>query len=92
MRSITTLKLSKLVRRIETAHDLSVTIEEPLLDQIAQRCTEAETGARNIDHILRGSLMPEVARALLERMAGSDQARRLTIGLDDTGDFKLIFA
>jgi type VI secretion system protein VasG len=92
MRSITRLKLSKLVRRIESAHGLAVVIEDTLIEEIARRCTEAETGARNIDHILRGSLMPVVARALLERMASSGQEKRLTLGLDTAGGFRLDFA
>jgi type VI secretion system protein VasG len=92
MRSIARLKLSKLVRRIEAAHGLTVEVQDKLIDQIAQRCTEAETGARNIDHILRGSLMPAVARALLERMAGGGQETRLTLGVDGAGELKLDFS
>lgn len=92
MRSIARLKLSKLVRRIEDAHGLQVTVDDVLIDEIARRCTEAETGARNIDHILRGSLMPIVARALLERMASGGQEHSLTIGLDRAGSFQLSFA
>jgi type VI secretion system protein VasG len=91
MRSITQLKLSKLVQRIEGAHGVSVVLADALIEEIARRCTEAETGARNIDHILRGSLMPLVARALLERMASGGQEQRLSIGLDGAGGFKLDF-
>ena len=58
---------------------------------IASRCTEVETGARNIDHILRGSLMPAVARRLLERMAEGGQETRLSLGVDAAGELKLDF-
>jgi type VI secretion system protein VasG len=74
MKSIARLKLRKVVARIEQAHHLRTTVSDALIDEIARRCTEAETGARNVDHILRGSLMPAVARALLERMAATDSA------------------
>jgi type VI secretion system protein VasG len=92
MRNIARLKLAKLVRRIEAAHGLTVEVQDALIDQIARRCTEAETGARNIDHILRGSLMPAVARGLLERMAGGGQETRLTLGVDGTGELTLDFS
>ena len=106
MKSIARLKLRKVVARIEQAHRLRTTVSDALIDEIARRCTEAETGARNVDHILRGSLMPAVARALLERMAlgGIAPALRggastdggehtsLCIDLDANGGWKLDFA
>jgi type VI secretion system protein VasG len=92
MKSIARLKLRKVVARIEQAHRLRTTVSDALIDEIARRCTEAETGARNVDHILRGSLMPAVARALLERMAGNGEHQSLCIDLDANGGWKLDFA
>jgi type VI secretion system protein VasG len=105
MKTIARLKLRKVVARIEQAHRLRTTVSDALIDEIARRCTEAETGARNVDHILRGSLMPAVARALLERMAATDTApalrggasmaiehQSLCIDLDANGGWKLDFA
>ena len=56
------------------AHGVETTFEPALVDELTRRCTEAETGARNVDHILRGSLMPRIARPLLERMASRRRA------------------
>ena len=91
MKTIARLKLRKVVARIEQAHHLRTTVSDALIDEIARRCTEAETGARNVDHILRGSLMPAVARALLERMAGAGEHQALCIDLDANGGWKLDF-
>jgi type VI secretion system protein VasG len=92
MAGIARLKLNKLVKRVEKAHALKVVMADALVDEIARRCTESETGARNIDHILRGSLMPALAGALLERMAREGQERTLSIDLDAAGGWKIDFA
>ncbi|MEM9188096.1 MAG: type VI secretion system ATPase TssH [Myxococcota bacterium] len=92
MRTITGLKLNKLVKRLQEAHGISTTLTDELLDEVARRCTEAETGARNIDHILRGSLMPLVARELLEQLADEETPSELEIGLGPDGDFRLDFS
>ena len=41
---------------------------------------------------MRGSLMPVLARGILERMAGDTLTKRLTVGFDDAGGWKLDFA
>jgi type VI secretion system protein VasG len=84
MISIAQLKLSKLKARVERAHGLRVELGDGLLETLAARCTAAETGARNLDHILRGSLMPELARALLLHMSDESSASRVRISLDSS--------
>jgi type VI secretion system protein VasG len=92
MAGITKLKLDKIARRIEATHGLSTRFGDALVAAIAQRCTEAETGARNIDHILRGSLMPAMASALLARMEELDAHEALEVALDDRGEWTFSFA
>lgn len=91
MRRITRLKLGRLSKRLEEAHRIETEFTDELLDEIARRCTEVETGARNVDHILRGTLMPQVARELLEQMTDDEQPRRLEVGLAPDGGFRLDF-
>ncbi|MCL5270481.1 MAG: hypothetical protein M1457_08020, partial [bacterium] len=57
----------------------------------AQRCTEVETGARNIDHILNGTLLPMVSTRILEQMAAGPLPSSLHLGLDEAGGFALQF-
>ena len=45
-----------------------------VVDQIATRCTEVETGARNIDHIMNGTILPQMSREILGRMGGGGHA------------------
>ncbi len=92
MAGITELKLGKLARRIEATHGLRTKFGPALIASIAQRCTEAETGARNIDHILRGSLMPAMASALLSRMEELDALRALDVSLTPLGEWTFSFS
>ncbi len=77
---IAKLKLASLGKRIKLAHGTQVTFQETLVDELVSRCTESETGARALDHALRGSLMPNLARNLLEKMAAGGVPPKLSIG------------
>ena len=46
-----------------------------------RRCTNPETGARDVDHVLRGSLMPALSRRLLERLSSGESTKTLAVGL-----------
>jgi type VI secretion system protein VasG len=91
MGKIASLKLAKIARRVEDTHGLRTRFDPTLVATVAQRCTEAETGARNIDHILRGSLMPALASALLARMGELDGLEGLDVGLDAQGEWTFAF-
>ena len=82
---IARLKLAALGRRLGSRTALHTTFEDSLVQRAGQRCTEGETGARALDHAMRGSLMPNLARALLERMAGGNVGPKLSVGLEDGG-------
>ena len=92
LRDIARLKLRKLASRLQTSHRLAVDFAPALIDELANRCTDPESGARNVDHILRSSLMPELARALLERLADDTMTAHLTIKLDERGGWVFDFA
>ena len=60
---IVKLKLAKIEQRFKENHRAVLTYDEALVQAIVDRCTEVDTGARNIDHILtHTSLLPEVSR------------------------------
>jgi len=85
LREIVELKLSKLRARILDAHRAETTFAPALADELARRCTEGETGARNIDHVLRGSLMPLLSREILSRVAEERPFRSIHIDLGADG-------
>ncbi len=80
LRQITELKLGALARRLWDSHKIAATFAPEMVHQLAERCTEAETGARNVEHILRSSLMPVLSQRLLEAFAAGQQPTSLHIG------------
>jgi len=62
------------------------------VNTIAARCVEVESGARNIDHIMRGTIMPLLSRELLARMGDADQPAALALELAEDGEFAVTIA
>jgi type VI secretion system protein VasG len=81
------LKLAKIRRRLRETHRVEMSYDDALVKQVAERCTEVESGARNVDNILTNTLLPEVSRLLLESMAAGAKPERITIGVGDSGAF-----
>ncbi len=69
LKKIIRLKLGKIVRRLRETHKVEMTYDDALLNEIASRCTEVESGARNVDNILSNTLLPELSRQILGRLA-----------------------
>ncbi|MCY2962172.1 MAG: AAA family ATPase, partial [Planctomycetota bacterium] len=88
LRKIIRLKLGKVGRRIEEHYKAQFDFSPALVESIAKRCTEVDTGARNIDHILRRSLLPELSSQFLSRMAASQSINRVHITIGDDGWFR----
>ncbi|MFL6235507.1 MAG: type VI secretion system ATPase TssH [Thermoanaerobaculia bacterium] len=90
IREIVELKLARIRERIRAGHHAELTYGEELVEAIAGRCTEVESGARNVDHILTQTLLPELSSAILERMAAGEGITRVHVGLDDAGGFAYV--
>ncbi len=87
MKKIVRLKLNKIVKRIAANHGACFSYDDHLVDTIAARCTEVDSGARNIDNILSGSLLPEVAGEVLERMSRSEPVQEIRASVGEDGRF-----
>ena len=87
IKGIVKLKLDKVVRRVQENYSAAMTYTPEVVDSIASRCTEVESGARNIDHILNGTLLPEMAAEFLEHMAQGKAVRRVAVSIADDGGF-----
>ena len=87
MKMITRLKLNKVGRRISGHYRASFHFTDELVDAIAARCTEVDTGARNVDHILSKTLLPELSAELLGRMAEANEVKSVTVTVADDGKF-----
>ncbi|AXL49740.1 ClpV1 family T6SS ATPase [Paraburkholderia caffeinilytica] len=81
------LKLERIRRRIESNHKAVFEWDESLVDAVLARCTEVDSGARNVDHILNGTLLPEVAQQVLERVANGAAIERISVRASEAGEF-----
>ncbi|MFM0695763.1 type VI secretion system ATPase TssH [Paraburkholderia graminis] len=81
------LKLERIRRRIESNHKAVFEWDESLIDAVLARCTEVDSGARNVDHILNGTLLPEVAQQVLERIADGAAIERISVRATEAGEF-----
>lgn len=88
MRSIVELQLGRIRRRIEENHRAVFHYDPELVAGIAARCKEVESGARNIDHILTRTLLPELSAEFLSRMADGGPVRQVRVSLNSAGAFQ----
>ncbi|KVZ28810.1 ClpV1 family T6SS ATPase [Burkholderia ubonensis] len=82
------LKLDRIRRRIDANHKAVFEWDESLVDAVLARCTEVDSGARNVDHILNGTLLPEIAGHVLGRIADGAAIARIAVRADDAGAFE----
>jgi|HubBroStandDraft_6_1064221.scaffolds.fasta_scaffold00634_16 type VI secretion system protein VasG len=87
MKQIVTLKLAKIQRRIRENHKIELTYDPAVVAEVAKRCTEVESGARNVDNILTNTMLPDVSRYLLSRMAERQKPSSIHVSVGENGAF-----
>ena len=87
---IIALKLERIGQRIRTVHRAEFSYDDAVVAAVLARCTEVDSGARNVDHILNGTLLPAIAEAVLARMADGVAIAAIKAGVTRQGQFKYI--
>jgi len=87
MRRIVRLKLDRVGQRVAQAHEVTFAFDDAVVDWIADRCTEVEAGARNVDAIIDRTLLPEISRTLLFRSVDAAAPATLRLGLGQGATF-----
>jgi len=87
LKLIVRLKLGKIQRRIQETHRVALTHDEALIEEVAKRCTEVESGARNVDNILTNTLLPEISRQILGRLADRQKLAPIHVTIGEGGEF-----
>jgi type VI secretion system protein VasG len=87
MKKIIRLQLARISSRIEKNHGAQFSYEDDLVDSIADRCTEVESGARNVDHILTQNLLPALSGEILSRMVTGQNISRVHVYTGEEGQF-----
>jgi type VI secretion system protein VasG len=87
LKKIIVLKLGKIQRRLQESHRIQLTYSDELVQEIASRCTEVESGARNVDNILTNTLLPELSMLMLERIAEGEKLEAIDVVVGEEGAF-----
>ena len=82
------LKLGRIRQRIQTNHKAEFSHDPALVEAVLARCTEVDSGARNVDNILNGTLLPEIAESVLTRMAEGATIAKIKVTANKQGQFK----
>ncbi len=87
IREIVELALGRVRGRIASTYGSSFDWSPQAADAIAARCTETQSGARNIEAILNQTVVPALAERMLSRMIEQKPAASITLAVDGDGEF-----
>ena len=76
-------KLQRLADQIKARYHTDVELEDGLVEAIRSRATRSENGARMLESIIEGELLPPVSLALLEKLAVREPVTKVTLGVTD---------
>ncbi|MGU1584700.1 AAA family ATPase, partial [Pseudomonas aeruginosa] len=91
LRELIEIKLQRLGERL-ARRQLAFDYSQALVGHLAERCTQSDSGARLIDHLLDTHLLPLVADRLLEAMARDERLERVHATLGEHGRVLCEFA
>ena len=87
LRMIIKLQLKKIAERIHENHRASFTFDEAVIDAVAKRCTDVDSGARNVHNILNGTLLPAMSGEFLSKMAAGEAVNKAHVSVGAEGQF-----
>ena len=76
-------KIKKITSRLEKQYQTKVQYSEELVELLLSRCTEVDSGARNVDHILNASILPALATEILMALAAGHLPKVIQIDVKD---------
>lgn len=82
------LKLGELAERLGATYDVKLCYSTNLVEEIAGRCADTHTGARAVDHLLTGSLIPSLSERLLRAAANRTTLQQITVDVAPLGGFQ----
>ena len=90
LRSIIRLQLGRIKKRVEANHGIPFSFDDAVVELVASRCNEIESGGRVIDAILTNTVLPKISHEYLMRLSGGQSIRRVALGVNQ-GDFTYAF-
>ena len=90
MGDIIRLQLARIAARIAEQHEAAFSYEQGVVELIASRCTEPESGGRMIDAILTNTMLPAISAAMLQRMAEGAEVASVQVGVAES-EFSYVY-
>ena len=88
MREIIRLQLDRIRKRLAQNHGAEFSYDQAVIAEVANRCREVESGARNVDHILTRTLLPEMSGEFLSRMGAGQSIVSVNVRVSEAGQFE----
>ncbi|MFT5400739.1 MAG: type VI secretion system protein VasG, partial [Gammaproteobacteria bacterium] len=87
LHSIVKLKLDKVGKRLKQNQALDFDYDDAVVEQIASRCKDIESGARNIDHIVNKTLLPLISTSILSNIGSESDFKNLQLRITGNSEF-----
>ena len=87
LRLIIRLQLGKIKNRISDNHGAQFSYDDSVIETVAKRCTDVDSGARNVYNILTGTLLPQMSGEVLSRMASGDGLKKVHVSVGEGEKF-----
>jgi type VI secretion system protein VasG len=91
LKKIICLQLGRIEKRLADNQGIPFTYDAAVVDLVASRCTEVESGARTVDALLTHSLLPAISSEYLNRLLAANAVTRVHVAVKD-GEFAYEFA
>jgi type VI secretion system protein VasG len=92
LKGVVALKLDKIAWRIYNTHRMQFACSPKFIDEVANRCTAVEAGARLIDTIIGQTLLPQISKQILAQMGeGGAKIEKISVEVDEKGEFQIAF-
>ncbi len=91
MTRIARLKLDKLAATLMANNKMRLVYDDKVPETIAARCVDVETGARNIQTILDGNVLPRLSQTILESMTKGETPKACSLSVNEAGEFEVGF-
>jgi type VI secretion system protein VasG len=80
------LNLSRVEKRVRENRKVPFTFDDSVPDLIGQRCGELERGARMVDALITNTMLLEIGREFLARLAAGSELKRVHVTVKE-GNF-----
>jgi len=83
IRAISEIQLGRIRQRIEDHHHVPFHYGEDVIQLIASRCTDLDSGGRMIDAILTNTVLPTISGEILHRMVEGKEITQVNITVEN---------